>query len=199
MSDKKLPVSECDTNGDWRPIDLSRFDNSDWSRGRHRIVELIWIICSALFVESSFPGSFHRKALLKAFGAVVDAGVVIKPRVRVNFPWRLSIGENAWIGEGAWIDNLAMVDIGSNACISQDAYLCTGSHDWNSPTFDLIVKPIVIGNSAWVAARSTVGPGVTVGEGAVLGLGGTASRDLQPWVVYSGTPAVPLKLRNVRD
>lgn len=146
-------------------------------------------------MSSWVPGSAHRRLLLKAFGAKIGTGVIIKPKVRIKFPWRLEIGDHSWIGEDAWIDNLALVKIGSNACISQGAYLCTGSHDWSSPTFDLIVKPITIADGAWVAAKSTVGPGVTVGEGAVLGLGSTTSKDLDPWSIYSGAPAEFLKKR----
>ncbi|HIG21945.1 WcaF family extracellular polysaccharide biosynthesis acetyltransferase [Henriciella sp.] len=179
-------------------VQLANFDNKSWDRGRSRLIEFAWLFLSSLFISSSIPGSLHRKLILQAFGAEIGRGVVIKPRTQIKFPWRLSIGAHSWIGEGVWIDNLAQVEIGSNACISQDAYLCTGSHDWSSRTFDLIVKPIVVGDAAWVAARATVGPGVTIGEGAVLGLGATASRDLQPWKVYFGNPAVASKLRTLR-
>ena len=85
--------------------------------------------------------------------------------------------------------------IGDNACDSQDAYLCTGSHNWSSPSFNLVTKSIVIEHAAWVAARSTVGPGVTIGEGAVLGLGSTTAKNLLPWKVYSGNPAEAIKDR----
>ena len=107
-------------------------------------------------------------------------GVVVKPGARIKFPWRLSIGDHSWIGEDAWIDNLAPVAIGADCCLSQGAYLCTGSHDWSRPSFDLLTKPIVVHDGAWIAARAVVGPGVTVGEGAVLCLGSTATRDLTP-------------------
>jgi len=176
-------------------IELSRFQNSEFDRSRPKWIEALWIVLAALVVSSWVPGSAHRRLLLKAFGAKIGTGVIIKPKVRIKFPWRLEIGDHSWIGEDAWIDNLALVKIGSNACISQGAYLCTGSHDWSSPTFDLIVKPITIADGAWVAAKSTVGPGVTVGEGAVLGLGSTTSKDLDPWSIYSGAPAEFLKKR----
>ena len=148
------------------------------ARGRPAVVELAWIIVQALLVSSFVPGSAHRRVLLRAFGARIGAGVVIKPGVRVKFPWRLAVGDHSWLGECAWIDNLAEVRIGSNACVSQGAYLCTGNHDWTSPTFDLVVAPIVIGDGAWVGARAVVGPGVTIGRTAVLGLGAVANRDV---------------------
>jgi putative colanic acid biosynthesis acetyltransferase WcaF len=109
--------------------------------------------------------------------------VVIKPRVNVKFPWRLEIGDHSWIGEGAWIENLAPVVIGSHVCVSQGAYLCTGSHDWSRVTFDLVTKPIRIDDSAWICAKAVIAPGVTVGKGAVVGLGAVATADVPEWRV----------------
>ena len=130
-------------------------------------------------------GSRLRITILRIFGARIGSGVVIKPHVKVKFPWRLTVGANSWIGEGVWIDNLAEVKIGCNACISQGAYLCTGSHDWSAPTFDLVVRPIEIGDEAWICANASVGPGVRAGRGAVLTLGAVATRDLEDWTCYA--------------
>ena len=179
------------------PPDLATY-TTQFSRGRPAIVEAIWMMVQWLFVSSWIPGSMHRRLLLKAFGARIGTGAIIKPGIQVKFPWRLSVGANAWIGENAWIDNLAEVKIEDSAVLSQGVYLCTGSHDWTSPGFDLITQPITIKRGAWVAARSTVGPGVTVGEGAVLGLGSTTSQDLEPWTIYSGAPAEAVKNRVMR-
>ena len=156
---------------------LARF-RPTLERGRPAIVELAWLVVSALLVASPVPGSAHRRWLLRLFGARIGTGVVLKPGLRVKFPWRLSIGDHSWIGEGAWIDNLVEVRIGSNACLSQGAYLCTGNHDWSSQTFDLTARPIVLEDGAWVAARAVVGPGVTVGRNAVVGLGTVAATDV---------------------
>jgi acetyltransferase-like isoleucine patch superfamily enzyme len=117
------------------------------------------------------------------------------PRSIVKFPWRLEVGDHSWLGEKVWIDNLEKVSIGANCCISQGAYLCTGSHDWSRSTFDLITAPIRIDEGAWIAACSKIAPGVTVGEGAVLGLGSVANEDLQPWTIYLGVPAVCVRAR----
>ncbi len=179
-------------------VDLSQFDNSQFCRGRSAVTEALWIILQTLFVRSFFPGSGIRIALLRLFGAQIGRRVTIKPGVRVKFPWRLRVADQVWIGEGVWIDNLADVTLRMNSCLSQGAYLCTGSHDWSSGAFDLITRPIVIGESAWIAAKATVGPGVTVGEGAVLTLGGVAISNLEPWVVYSGVPAQPVRARGLR-
>lgn len=170
----------------------------NFTRGRPALVEALWIVVQAIFVSSFIPGSWHRRALLGLFGASIGKRVVLKPGIRVKFPWRLSIGDNSWIGEDAWIDNLAPVTIGKDCCVSQGAYLCTGSHDWSAPGFDLITRPITLEPGAWVAARATVGPGVTLGRGSVLGLGGVATRDLEPWTVYAGFPAATIKQRIIK-
>src|SRR5262245_33233997 len=85
---------------------LGAFDNSTFDRGRPRIVEMLWLAIQTLLVSSSIPGSWHRKFLLRMFGAKIGVGVVVKPGVRVKFPWRLLVGSDSWIGEDAWLDNL---------------------------------------------------------------------------------------------
>lgn len=175
--------------------DLGVYAPRGFVRGRPAVVEALWTVVQALFVSSWLPGSWHRRALLRAFGARIDAGVVLKPGIRVKFPWRLAIGANSWIGEQAWIDNLAPVSIGADCCVSQGAYLCTGSHDWSAPGFDLITRAITLEPGAWIAARATVGPGVTAGRGAVLGMASAATRDLEPWTVYAGVPAIAVRQR----
>ncbi len=179
-------------------IRLADFDNSGFERGRSRLVEALWLIVSAMFVASWIPGERHRRALLRLFGARIGARVCIKPAVMIKFPWRLVVGDDSWIGERVWIDNLAMVEIGADCCLSQGAYLCTGSHDWSAPAFDLLVKPIRIMDGAWIAARASVGPGVVVGAGAVLTMGAVATSDLASFEIYGGVPAARLRTRRLR-
>lgn len=174
---------------------LSEFDNRDFDRGRAAWVETCWRVLEGLFFGTWIPGSSWRAGLLRMFGARIGCGVVIKPRVRVKFPWRLEVGDHSWIGESVWIDNLAPVRIGADCCLSQGAYLCTGSHDWSARRFDLVVRPIEIADHAWLAAGTQVSAGVAVGEGAVLGLGAVATSDLQPWTIYAGNPAAPVRQR----
>lgn len=116
--------------------------------------------------------------LLRCFGARVGSGVVIKPHVRVKFPWRLALYDSCWIGESVWIDNLADVIIGSNSCLSQGVYLCTGSHRWDISTFDLQTAPIVIHDGVWICAKAVIGPGVTIAEGAVVLLGSVVTQNV---------------------
>ena len=134
--------------------------------------------------------------LLRVFGANIGRGVNVKPGLVVKFPWRLRVGEHSWIGERVWIDNLAQVEIGNHVCVSQGAYFCTGSHDWSLQRFDLITKPITVLDQSWISAGTILGPGVVVGEGAVLALGSTTYGDLDAWCIYSGNPAVIVKRRN---
>ena len=168
-------------------------------RGRAYWVEVLWIIFQSLSFSSFLPGSRWRILLLRLFGARIGSGVVIKPGVRVKFPWRLTVGDYSWIGEHVWIDNLAQVSIGAHCCISQGAYLCTGSHDWRDPVFSLITQPIQIEDGAWIAAQAIVAPGVNIGMGAVLGLGSVATSNLDAGWIYLGVPAQPVKRREIRN
>jgi putative colanic acid biosynthesis acetyltransferase WcaF len=133
--------------------------------------------------------------MLRIFGASIGQGVRIKPGVRIKFPWRLTIGDYVWVGEDAWLDNLAPITLESHVCLSQSVYLCTGNHDWSHPYFQLITAPILIEQGSWIAARSTIGPGVTVRQGAVLALGSVTGRSLEPMTIYAGNPAQPVKIR----
>jgi putative colanic acid biosynthesis acetyltransferase WcaF len=133
--------------------------------------------------------------LLRLFGARIGCGVVIKPGVRVKFPWRLRIGNHSWIGESVWLDDLCEISIGSNCCISQGAYLCTGNHDWSDPSFRLILKPIVLCDGAWVGAHAIVCPGVTLGEQAVATAGSVVTKDIPPLEIHAGNPAAVTRRR----
>jgi putative colanic acid biosynthesis acetyltransferase WcaF len=174
-------------------INLKEFENTDYDPGRGAVARLLWHYVSLLFFEGGWLPSYKLKVgLLRCFGARIGEGVVIKPNVRIKYPWRLVVGDHCWIGQDAWIDNLADVRIGSHACVSQGVYLCTGSHDYRSRTFDLIVEPIIIEDGAWVAARSTVLPGVTVGANAIVAGGSIVTRDVPPATVVAGNPAKPI-------
>ena len=176
---------------------LRNFDNAGFDRGKSKIIEVLWLLLDAILVRSRIPGSVHRRLILRAFGARIGKHVLLKPGVRIKFPWRLDIGDDSWVGEDVWIDNLARVQIGANCCLSQGVYICTGSHDWGEQNFDLIVKPVIIGNGAWLASRSVIGPGVAVGEGAVLTLGSVATSNLPAWGIYRGVPATLIKQRRI--
>lgn len=187
-SDQQNRVDPAAADVAW--VDLAAFDNSDYYPGRGLLVRTLWYYASlAIFECGWLPVSGAKVWLLRQFGARIGQGVVIKPHVRIKNPWRLTVGDYCWIGQGAWIDNLADVEIGDHVCISQLAYLCTGGHDHRRVTFDLIAKPIRVGHGAWIGARSTVMPGVTIGANSVLAGGSVAVKDVPPGVVAAGVPA----------
>lgn len=124
--------------------------------------------------------------------------MVLRPRVTLKYPWRLVIGDNVWIGEGAWIDNLDTVRIGDNACVSQGAYIVTGNHDYASPGFDLMLRPITVEEGAWVGARAIICPGVTVATHSVVHAGSVVTKSTDAYTVYAGNPAVAVSSRQIR-
>ncbi len=175
--------------------DLSRFQNV-WYRPGPLPSRLFWLVLSRLFFLTSLPWPSALKAtLLRAFGAKIGRGVVIKPRVNIKYPWRIEIGNYSWIGEGVWLDSLAPIRIGSNACLSQGVMIETGNHDWSKETFDLIVREVVVEDGAWAAVKSLMLPGSRLASHAILGAGSVLSGDTEPYSVYSGVPAKKVKER----
>ena len=158
--------------------------------------EALWVAVRCLFFMPSWPlPSAWRVAWLRLFGAEIGRGVVIRPGVNIHFPWRLKLGNYVWLGEECWLLNLERITIGNNVCVSQRAFLCTGSHNHQLATFDLITKPITVEDGAWLGAGAWVGPGVRVGNHTVLAAGSVATGDLAPLGIYRGNPAVFLKPR----
>src|SRR5262245_21109200 len=149
----------------------------------------------AVLYNPLLPLSLPRVLALRAFGAKVGKNVIIKPHVKVKFPWRLEVGDGAWIGEECWIDNLDKVTIGSHAVLSQRTYLCTGNHDWSDEDMALRTSPIEIGDRAWIGAGCVVSPGSEVGEGAVVSLGSVVRGKLPAEMICAGHPAAPVKPR----
>jgi putative colanic acid biosynthesis acetyltransferase WcaF len=177
---------------------LNNYKPTGYSPGASIIKQLFWFFLGDfLFRTHLLPINALKVFLLRTFGAEIGNGVVIKPGVKVKFPWRLKVGNHVWIGENVWIDNLAPVTIKNHVCISQDVYLCTGNHDWQDPSFKLLTGEIYLEDGSWIAARSVIGPGVKVGRGAILGMGSVASHSLKPMTIYSGNPAQPVKQRNL--
>jgi len=121
--------------------------------------------------------------------------VRIRPSVRIEQPWNLTIGDNSSIGDRSVVYCLGKVTIGSHVSISQQAHICAGTHDYKMPDLPLIRPPIVIEDHAWIAADAFVGPGITVGEGAILGARGCAFKDLEAWTIYGGNPAKAIAAR----
>jgi putative colanic acid biosynthesis acetyltransferase WcaF len=166
----------------------------------NRMGRLAWSIVRTLLFRPS-PRPFHswRAFLLRGFGAELGPNCHFYPRSRVWAPWNLVCADGVTLGDEAEIYNPSLVTMGSHAIVSQQAYICGATHDYNDPAFPLISFPMSLGAYSWVCARASVSPGVNVGEGAVLGLGSVATKDLEPWTVYAGVPAQPVKQRVGRE
>lgn len=170
----------------------SMFDHAPSFSLRHRAVRALWQVTWLLLARWTPPFRLFNRwriLLLRLFGANVSFSARIAASARVWYPANLSIGSRAVVGPGATLYAMDRISIGRQAVVSQRAHLCCGSHDLDDPNFQLTHRPITIGDKAWVAAEAFVGPGVTLGEGAVLGARGVALRDLAAWTVYSGNPA----------
>jgi putative colanic acid biosynthesis acetyltransferase WcaF len=162
----------------------------------NRTGRLAWSVIWTLLYRPS-PRPFHswRAFLLRGFGARLGPNCHFYPRSRVWAPWNLECADGVTLGDEAEIYNPSLVRMGSHAIVSQQAYICGATHDYNDPAFPLISFPMTLGAYSWVCARASVSPGVNVGEGAVLGLGSVATQDLEPWTVYAGVPARRVKQR----
>ena len=177
---------------------LDRYTTGTYTAGANICQQLLWYFVGAPLVRSYLiPFSVLKVNILRWFGAEIGQGVRIKTGVRIKFPWRLVIKDFVWIGEDVWFDNLDVITIESHCCISQGVYLCTGNHDWCDRDFALRTAPIYIETSSWIAARATIVAGVRVGQGAVLSLGSVATQSLEPMTIYSGNPAIAIKLRKI--
>ncbi|MGV3765565.1 MAG: WcaF family extracellular polysaccharide biosynthesis acetyltransferase [Chitinophagaceae bacterium] len=179
-------------------MELSTYNNEWFSKqiGASKVKQALWYCTNVVFfINPLNPLSKLKVWLLRVFGAEIGTGVTIKPGVNIKYPWKLKVGDHCWIGENVWIDNLSEVTMAGNVCISQGAMLLTGNHDYTKITFDLMVKPIVLKNGAWVGAKAIVCPGVTMGENAVLTVQSVAVKDLEPSGIYQGNPALLVKKR----
>lgn len=175
-------------------IDLSLY-NHDYDHGGMS-KRILWLLISSLLFETKLPVPSRLKvSILRFFGARIGTGVIIKPLVKIKYPWNITVGDNSWVGESVWIDNLANVYIGNNCCLSQGSYLLTGNHDYKSIKFDLLIKPVFIEDGSWVGARAIVCPGVTLKKLSILAVGSVATKDLDESCVYQGNPAVYKKKR----
>lgn len=182
------------------PIDLTRTTARGYRPGRSYPVRALWLVIEALVLLNPVVTPYWlKRAVLRRFGARIGRGVIIKPGVHVKYPWHLEVGDHSWIGERVWIDNFVSVRIGTNAVVSQGAYLCTGNHDWSDPGMGLVVRPVTIEDGAWVGAFARIAPGVLVGSTAVVTLGSVLLSDAEPGGVYTGNPAVHLRKRIIRD
>jgi putative colanic acid biosynthesis acetyltransferase WcaF len=162
----------------------------------NRLRRMGWNICWLLLYRFS-PRPFHawRSALLRLFGATMGPNCHFYPGSKIWAPWNLICANQVTAADGAEIYNPAPIELGSHVILSQGAYLCGATHDYDDPAFPLIAFRMTLGPYAWICARASIAPGVNIAEGAVLGLASVATRNLEPWTIYAGSPAVKVKDR----
>ena len=177
-------------------IDLSHYVNRHGGKLKRLVWEIVWRLFAATTPRWMLQN--WRNFLLRRFGAKVGKGVRVHGGARIWSPWSLEIGGNSWIAEGASIYCVDTIRIGHDAVISEGAFVCTAEHDITSPKFELVTRPITIGDMAWVGSCAIILPGRNVGEGAVVAAGSVVTRDVAPWTVVAGNPARVIRTREVR-
>jgi putative colanic acid biosynthesis acetyltransferase WcaF len=176
--------------------DLKQFKLPKNFRGKNAlIVQLWWIVQATLFKLSPQFAYGWRRFLLRLFGAKIGKDVIIRPTVKVTYPWKVTIGDYSWIGDDVTLYSLGEIEIGKNTVISQKSYICTGSHDMHSVDFAIFAKKITIKDGCWIATDVFVAPNVTIENDVVVGARSSVFNSLPKNKVCIGTPAKPIKDR----
>ncbi|MCC5896989.1 MAG: hormogonium polysaccharide biosynthesis acetyltransferase HpsU [Phormidium sp. BM_Day4_Bin.17] len=170
-------------------VDLARYDQSDYDRGRSGVYVLLWWLVQAI----AFPLSPHfangfRCWLLRRFGATVGEGVIVRPTARFTYPWKVTMGDFCWVGDDVVFYSLDEIRLGNHCVVSQKSYLCTGSHEIGDRQFGLKTNPITLGNGVWVATDCFVAAGVTIGSNTVVGARSSVFSDLPAGFICLGSP-----------
>lgn len=170
-------------------FELKQFNLPKNFRGRSPIVVQLWRVIYVVFFRNS-PQFLYgwRRLILRLFGAKIGKKVIIRPSVEITYPWKVEIGDYSWIGDNVVLYSLGKITIGSNTVVSQKSYLCTGSHDFNSVAFDIFEKPIVIGNSCWIATDVFVAPGVQIVDEVIVGARSSVFKSIVVKGIYKGNP-----------
>jgi putative colanic acid biosynthesis acetyltransferase WcaF len=179
--------------------DQQHLDPWPYSRSVY-LARFLWLIVHRTIWKLCWSRiNWLRPFILRIFGAKVDPKVGIKGSVWVEMPWDMSMGEFGTLGPRVTLYNLGGVSIGHHTVLSQDVYVCGGTHDYTDPRCPLIRTKIVIGNYVWIAAGAFIGPGVTIGDGAVIGARAVVISDVPPWTVVAGNPAKVVKERVMKS
>ncbi len=161
---------------------------------RNRLARLVWNIAYITLFRLS-PVPFHpwRSFLLRCFGAKIGKYCHVYPKARIWAPWNLEMGDYSSMADGVWCYSMAKITVGEKVVISQGARLCGGTHDYTDPAFSLLAKPITIKSNAWIAAEAFICPGITIGEGTVVGARAVVTKDMPAQTVCAGNPCRPIK------
>ena len=179
-----------------KKVDLANYNNKGYYPG-NKVITILWFFFNVFVIKNNLnPFSSYRIFVLKLFGAKIGKKVIIRPSVKITYPWKLSIGNYSWIGDDVDLYTLGEIDIGNDVVISQRSYLCTGSHDYLKTDFPIYQKPIKICDQVWIATDVFIAPGITIGEGSVIGSRSSVYKDIASNKICIGTPAKIIRDRN---
>ena len=175
---------------------LKNFKMPKGFRGKSKLHVQSWRIIHSTFFRLSPQFMYGwRRILLRLFGAKIGRNVLIRPTVKILYPWKLTIGDWSWIGDEVTLYNMADINIGKNCVISQKSYLCCSSHDHANTSFNIFAKPIDIEDEVWVATDVFIAPGITIEKGTIVGFRSTVNKDLPAKMICYGNPAKPMLSR----
>ncbi|QOD59672.1 colanic acid biosynthesis acetyltransferase WcaF [Polaribacter haliotis] len=176
--------------------ELNKFELPNNFRGKNAFIVQLWWLVQAIFFRTSPQFLYgYRRFLLRLFGAKIGKKVIIRPSVKITYPWKVSIGDYSWIGDDVVLYSLGEIEIGKNVVVSQKSYLCTGSHDYLSSNFPIYAKKIILEEQVWLATDVYIAPGVSIGKGSVIGARSSVYKNIpKGWICY-GNPAKPIKKR----
>lgn len=170
---------------------------------KYKLKNMVWKFVNRTLFRFSPPiltiFRKYRVLLVRCFGGKIDWNASLHPTAIIDYPWNLRMGQKSSLGEKCWVYAMANISIGELSCIGKDTYLLTGSHDIERSTFDLITRPITIGNGCWVATASTVLPGVQIGDYSVIAAGSVVSKNVDSNTVVGGNPAKFIKHRIIKE
>jgi putative colanic acid biosynthesis acetyltransferase WcaF len=165
---------------------------------RRRFALLAWgYVWSITCRWTPKPFNRWRLVVLRCFGAEIHGSPFVHQRARIQQPWNLVLRDHACVGDRAAIYSLNRIELHERATIAQEAYLCTGTHDFSQPHLPLQTAPIEIGVGAFVGARAFIMAGVTVGAGCIIGAMSVVTHDVPPGAIVAGNPARVLGQRGV--
>jgi len=157
-----------------------------------------WVL-RLLFRPSPRRAYRWRRFWLRLFGARIGQGGSVRPGTQLIHPWLFSLGDHSLLADNVNVYNLAAVTIGNQTLISQDVYICAGTHDHTQPDLPLQRCPVTIGNGVWICAGAFIGPGVTIGDNSVVGARAVVIKDVPPGTVVAGNPARHIKNRVMQN
>jgi len=162
----------------------------------NRVLRACWsLVWLCLFRFSPKPCHRWRVFLLRCFGGRIAGDCHIYPSAQIWAPWNLEMASEACLADKVNCYCMGKIRLGKRVIISQESYLCGGTHQYNDPHFQLVARDITVEDFAWVAARAFVGPGVTIHKGAVAGACAVVTKDLDAWTVYAGNPCKAVNSR----